>query len=211
MHNMQKEPMCLRLHMTPSSIVSFACQYLQVSVWTWKICQLSRIFRHRHKKRWKKGQKIQEEESRHLDESWGSAGRRGVLEKDGRWVGGWAVSFSCSFIWVCAVIRACACMVHMCISAGGVEQGVIPDGHSYKRQIPPTSIMLPQFGSSPECVQHRHSILTFKSDNIRTGGALAREAEMRFSAESLQKETLARIMARSLWIAVLVRYWLQTV
>lgn len=24
----------------------------------------------------------------------------------------------------------CVCMVHMCISAGGVEQGVVPDGHT---------------------------------------------------------------------------------
>lgn len=26
----------------------------------------------------------------------------------------------------------CVCMVHMCISAGGVEQGVIPDGHTHR-------------------------------------------------------------------------------
>lgn len=72
----------------------------------------------------KKRAKKPGEESGHLDESWGSAGRRGGIKEEG-------VSFSCSLsMGVYVPSSVCVRTVHMCISAGGVEQGVIPDGHT---------------------------------------------------------------------------------
>lgn len=33
---------------------------------------------------------------------------------------------------VCVPLCVCVRTVHMCVSAGGVEQGVMPDGHTQK-------------------------------------------------------------------------------
>lgn len=56
----------------------------------------------------------------------GEDSRRG---EDG-WKGGQSLSAVPSYGCVCVPLRVCVCTAHMCISAGGVEQGVIPDGHT---------------------------------------------------------------------------------
>ncbi len=56
--------------------------------------------------------------------------------RKGGWVEGWAAPLSCSPVWVCMCcyvhVYVCVCTAHMCNGAGGVEQGVIPDGHTHK-------------------------------------------------------------------------------
>lgn len=61
-----------------------------------------------------KGAKKPQEESGHLDESWGSAGRTGDIEEGDRQEQGRLVSVSCSLICMCVCPCVCVCAQPIC-------------------------------------------------------------------------------------------------
>lgn len=87
---------------------------------------------------------------------------RGGGENSRRREAGQFLSAVPSYGCVRAVVCVCVCTVHMCISAGGVEQGVIPDGHTHTQMTASTHLhhvtTIQQF--SPDCmlrcIQYSH-------------------------------------------------------
>lgn len=80
--------------------------------------------------------KEQRSQKREVD-TWMSPEAGDEIKRKRGWVEGWALSLSCS-----PYGHLCVCMLHMCVSAGGVEQGVCQmDTQTHKWQIPPTSVM----------------------------------------------------------------------